>query len=105
MRFIPMDSRQTDQLLGQVEAFWPQVSKTKIRILAPADPDANNGVREIEITPSVEPIVPPTNPLVPPQPPRRERLEETSAPSMTRTAAEVSQFVFFPQQRYFSATA
>ncbi|MEO1970571.1 MAG: hypothetical protein ABGX07_03410, partial [Pirellulaceae bacterium] len=98
MRFIPMDSRQTDQLLGQVEASWPQVSKTKIRILAPADPDANNGVREIEITPSVEPIVPPTNPLVPPQPPRRERLEETSAPSMTRTAAEVSQFVFFPQQ-------
>jgi type II secretory pathway component GspD/PulD (secretin) len=98
MRFIPMDSRQTDQLLGQVEAFWPQVSKTKIRILAPADPNANNGVREIEISPSVEPIVPPTNPLVPPQPPRRERLEETSVPSMTRTAAEVSQFVFFPQQ-------
>ena len=59
MRFIPVQGRRADELLEQLDIMWPKYSKLKIRVVAPSDPDANNGIREIEVSPRTEEAFPP----------------------------------------------
>ena len=103
LRFIPIDNQKADLLLSQLKMFWPRVSKTKIRVVAPSDPNANSGVREVETSPRNTRPLPSShlrapssgvnpNPIKKPIPTTIETTAIT-----TRTTALKSPFVFLTQ--------